>query len=315
MDLRSIAAALGGEVSGRHVLCPGPGHSRNDRSLSVKIEPNAPGGLLVHSFCGDDPITCKDYVRSKVGLPQWQPGEDDRDRTVPQHKIASHDRAVIEREAEERRPMTEDDLDRIERARRIWDEADDPRNTLAEVYLRQHRNLNLPDDLAGNVLRYHPRCPWRDENIGKTIRVPALIAAFRSIDDDAITGIHRIALKPDGSKIDRKMLGMVRRTAVKIDAAAGRELLIGEGIESCMAARQLGCRVPVWALGSSSLITFFPVVAGVRRLLIHGEPGEASAEAVKSCGQRWSRAGRRVDIVYSTVGSDFNDEIMMKAAQ
>jgi hypothetical protein len=34
-DLRSLARALGGEVVGRQVLAPGPGHSRRDRSLSI----------------------------------------------------------------------------------------------------------------------------------------------------------------------------------------------------------------------------------------------------------------------------------------
>src|SRR5262245_56379423 len=55
LDLRSIARALGGEISGRQILAAGPGHSRSDRSLSVRIEPEAPDGFLVHSFAGDDP--------------------------------------------------------------------------------------------------------------------------------------------------------------------------------------------------------------------------------------------------------------------
>jgi hypothetical protein len=36
LDLRAIARALGGEVSGRRVLAPGPQHSPKDRSLCVK---------------------------------------------------------------------------------------------------------------------------------------------------------------------------------------------------------------------------------------------------------------------------------------
>src|SRR5262245_27791020 len=60
--------ALGGEVRGSQVHAPGPGHSKEDRSLTVKLDPNAPDGFIVHSFAGDDPLTCKDYVRSKVGL-------------------------------------------------------------------------------------------------------------------------------------------------------------------------------------------------------------------------------------------------------
>jgi hypothetical protein len=32
-------------------------------ATSIKIDPAAPAGFLVHSFAGDDPIECKDYVR------------------------------------------------------------------------------------------------------------------------------------------------------------------------------------------------------------------------------------------------------------
>jgi hypothetical protein len=72
-QLRSWAAALGGEVSGRGVVCPGPGHSARDRSLSVTPSATAPDGFLVHSFSGDDPITCKDFVRAKLGKPEFKP--------------------------------------------------------------------------------------------------------------------------------------------------------------------------------------------------------------------------------------------------
>jgi hypothetical protein len=72
-QLKSWAAALGGDVSGRDVLCPGPGHSAYDRSLSVTPSAAAPDGFLVHSFSGDDPIACKDYVRTKLDLPEFKP--------------------------------------------------------------------------------------------------------------------------------------------------------------------------------------------------------------------------------------------------
>src|SRR6188472_44687 len=69
IDARSIARALGGEVSGPgSVVVPGPGHSRQDRSLSVKIDPAAPHGLLVHSFAGDDFKSCRDHVFAGLGL-------------------------------------------------------------------------------------------------------------------------------------------------------------------------------------------------------------------------------------------------------
>jgi len=45
----------------------------------------------------------------------------------------------------------------MQRARRIWDEAEDARLTLGEEYLTDHRKLDLPNDLAGTVLRFHPQ--------------------------------------------------------------------------------------------------------------------------------------------------------------
>jgi hypothetical protein len=71
-DLSSLAKALGGEVSAGQILAPGPGHSADDRSLSIKLDSAAPEGFLVHSFAGDDPINCRHYVREKLGSLPFQ---------------------------------------------------------------------------------------------------------------------------------------------------------------------------------------------------------------------------------------------------
>jgi RecA-family ATPase len=73
LSLDQLARALNGEIGGSQVLAPGPGHSAVDRSLSVALDSNAPDGFIVHSFAYDDPIVCKDYVRSKLGLPAFKP--------------------------------------------------------------------------------------------------------------------------------------------------------------------------------------------------------------------------------------------------
>ena len=73
IPLDRIAEALGGEVSGGQVLAPGPDHSAADRSLSIKLDDAAPEGFVVHSFADDDPIACRDYVRKKLGLPEFKP--------------------------------------------------------------------------------------------------------------------------------------------------------------------------------------------------------------------------------------------------
>ena len=311
IDIRAAARALGGDVIGRDaVAAPGPGHGPRDRSLTVKLVAGAPDGFVVFSHAGDPWDICKDHVREQLVWPRCQPG-DSRDRRVDPWRVKAFDRAVLDTEIENRE-RTADDRKRIKCARAIWDSGVDPRNTVAEQYLRS-RALSLAEDVAGKVLRHHPSCPWRDENTGATVGVPALVAAFTSIDDDTVTAVHRIRLdQPERwPKADRRMLGVVHRSAVKLNPATD-VLHVGEGIETCLAACHLG-HAPAWALGSAGAIARFPLIDGVACLRILGETGVASAEAVRLCGGRWHAAGRKVQIIMPDVGSDLNDQVMAAA--
>jgi hypothetical protein len=73
LNLHQVAKTLGGKVSGGKVLCPGPRHSADDRSLSVTISATAPDGFAVHSFADDDINACRDHVRKALGLAPFQP--------------------------------------------------------------------------------------------------------------------------------------------------------------------------------------------------------------------------------------------------
>jgi RecA-family ATPase len=82
LDLRQIANALGGDISNGQITAPGPGHkSKSDRSLSIRLDASAPDGFLCHSFAGDDPIRCRDYIRQKCGLPAFKPNGQRRRKT------------------------------------------------------------------------------------------------------------------------------------------------------------------------------------------------------------------------------------------
>lgn len=72
-SLAKIAELLGGDVHGAEVLCPGPGHSAGDRSLSVKPDPADREGFVTHSFSGDSFEDCRDHVRNLLGLPERKP--------------------------------------------------------------------------------------------------------------------------------------------------------------------------------------------------------------------------------------------------
>ena len=127
----------------------------------------------------------------------------------------------------------------------MWEEARNPIGTPGEVYLNR-RSLQLAAELAGPVLRFHDALHFDGR------RVPGLLALFRDVLTDEPTGIQRVFLRPSCERISRRMLGRVRGAAIKIDAdpevVAG--LCVGEGLETCMAARALGFK-PVWALAVS----------------------------------------------------------------
>src|SRR4051812_42136877 len=113
MDLQMIARALGGEVCGRQVRAPGPGHTRQDRSLSIRFDPCAPDGFLTYSFSGDDWRTCRDHVRDHLRLPAWNKGR--REAAVDLAAISS--------------ARGKDAAEGTAKALAIWREARDPRGS------------------------------------------------------------------------------------------------------------------------------------------------------------------------------------------
>jgi putative DNA primase/helicase len=183
---------------------------------------------------------------------------------------------------------------------------------LADTYLRS-RALALTDALAIDVIRYHRACPWHDEATGKTLLVPAMVVAMRSIATNEITAVLRTRLSQEGKKIGRRMLGVARGAAVQLDAdrSVTSCLYVGEGVETCMSARQIGLR-PTWALGSAGAIENFPVLDGIETLKLLAERDVASERAVEACGARWHKAGREVLIYRPRHGKDFNDALQQE---
>jgi hypothetical protein len=183
----------------------------------------------------------------------------------------------------------------------LWSEARDPRRTRAELYLRHWRKLDLPEDLAGEVLRWHPG-------------VGAMLALFRNIMTGEPQAVSRTFLDSHARKIERKFLGPVGGAAMMLDPfdEVTHGLFICEGLETGMAARRYQLR-PIWALGSAGEIERLPVLGGVECLTILGENDcAANARAIEACGARWHAAGREVQIVNPTFGKDLNDTIMSK---
>ena len=280
-DLRAIARALGGEVVGRQVVAPGPGHSPQDRSLSIRLSATAPEGFLAFSHAGDDFAACRDHVKRALGVDadEWKRHEPQRRRPRPTPPVGNDDRTGP--------------------ALALWRQGVDPRVPLVERYLAS-RGLELGDDIAGEVLRWHPG-------------IRAMLALFRDIRSDEPRAISRTFLDQDGRKIERKFLGPVGGCAIKLDDddEVTQGLHVGEGVETCLAARQLGLR-PTWALGSAVAVAAFPVLSRIECFTLLAEHCEVNARAVEQCAARWHEAGREVFIIEPKRGKDLNDAILLR---
>lgn len=270
LSLRNIADTLGGDViSNRYILCPGPGHSRDDRSLKVKFR--ADGSFSVTSFAGDDWQQCKDYIRDRLGLPNdWQ-RHDNTD--APGIHLRERD---------------DDEPARIRTALQRWKNAIPIAGTLAEKYLAS-RELTY----NGDAIRFRQN--------DRT-----MVALMTDIITAEPTGVHCTYLDRDGRKVERKMHGRAGGAVVRLssDDSVHHGLAIGEGLETCLATGF----TPVWACLSAGTMERFPVLTGIDCLTIFAD-NDASGTglaAAKTCAERWHAADREVLIhVPARTGLDF----------
>jgi putative DNA primase/helicase len=139
------------------------------------------------------------------------------------------------------------------------------------------------------------------------------------------TGVHRIALHPDGKLIGRMGLGIKQGSAVKLwgDAEITTALCVGEGIETTLAAAtrvQLRNTLlrPAWSLVDAPNIASFPVLPGGAiehlTILCDADHNETGQRAARTCAKRWAATGCDVEILIPNVlGEDFNDLIKRAA--
>jgi hypothetical protein len=227
-----------------------------------------------------------------------------------------------QREATTKQPNEEPDGTR-NLALALWRASIEPRGTIVEQYLKS-RALDLPREAAFEAIRFRPNCYF-----GPDERFPAMVCLVRNIVTNEPQGIHRTALTADGTAIKRpdkagrlktfrKSLGSISVGAIKLDPDEDVEqgLSVGEGIETCLAGRQMGLR-PVWSAVNTSGVEKFPVLPSVDGLHIFKEndANGASAKDVEACARRWYDAGRDVIIVEPDTAKDLNDELREAAAR
>ena len=229
-DLKVLARLLDGDVSGSQVVAPGPGHSRKDRSLSVRLSPSAPDGFIVFSHAGDDWRESRDYVRERMGLPR---------RTAPRRPSEVR-RRVPERQEDDGRPLS------------LWRRRQPVVRSIAERYLREARGYHGPIPATLGFLPPQGEHPT------------ALIAAFGlatesepaviDIADAKVRGVHLVRLAPDGrSRLDKITVGRGALGSPIIVAPLndGLGLAITEGIEDALSIH-IATGLGAWATGGAS---------------------------------------------------------------
>ncbi len=291
MTAEAIAKALRGRKVGGGWMARCPSH--NDREPSLSIIDAKGGKVLVRCHAGCDQARVIAALRSR-GI--WY--IDDR-RNGPRSNT------------NKRSAASEPDhytAKRIEAALALWRATQPANGTLVERYLHSR---GLYDTLPPNALRFHAGLKHPSGGIW-----PAMVALVTRGSDDTPLAIHRTFLARNGgakAPVDpqKMMLGPCLGGVVRF-AERGRVLMVGEGIETSLAAMQATGHA-AWAALSTSGLRGLDLPRDARDVIVlvdGDDPGEAAAQ---DCAWRWKREGRRVRIARAPQGLDFNDLLVRPA--
>lgn len=281
MTAETIAKTLGGRKAGGGWAARCPAH--DDRTPSLSIRSTDDGKVLVHCHAGCGQEQVVSALRSR-GL--WTSNGPPNQRPSVQYK---------------------DDTKRSKAALSIWQAATPAANTVIESYLAS-RGLQLP---PFSTLRFHPGLKHPSGGIW-----PAMVALVTKGTDGTPLAIHRTYLARDGVRKapvepTRMMLGPCRGGAVRL-APPGDVLMVGEGIESCLAAMQASGH-PAWAALSTSGMRSLDLPTNIRDAIVLADGDAAGEAAARDCAWRWTRQSRRVRIARPPQGMDFNDMLLGRA--
>jgi putative DNA primase/helicase len=291
MKAETIAKALGGRKAGGAWMACCPAHDDREPSLSII---DAKGGkVLVRCHAGCDQAQVIAKLRSR-GL--WEDNSHrQRDFIRQQPRLSANDQP------------DRDDAKRTEAALAIWQATAPAGNTLVESYLVS-RGLRLPPP---PTLRFHAGLKHPSGGIW-----PAMVALVTCGADDTPLAIHRTFVARDGAgkapvEPQKMMLGPCRGGAVRL-ASPGAVLMVGEGIESCLAA-MLATGRPAWAALSTSGLRALDLPDTARDVIVLADGDDPGEVAARDCAWRWKRESRRVRIARPPQEMDFNDLLMARA--
>lgn len=292
MKAESIAKDLGGRKVGAAWMARCPAH--DDHAPSLSIADALDGKVLVccHAGCNQ-----RDVIAALRARGVWDAVEQRSSRFLRKpHRVSPGE-------------TDSDATRRTEAAIAIWRDSQTAKGTMVETYLRS-RGLVITGPVS---IRFHAGLKHPSGGVW-----PAMVALVTRGDDGNPIAIHRTFLAFEGkgkAPVDpvKMMLGPSRGGAVRLGPASDG-LMVGEGIETCLAAQQASGR-PAWAALSTSGLRALDLPREVRDVIVLADgddPGEAAAQ---DCAWRWKRQGRRVRIARPPHGMDFNDLLMRRASR
>jgi putative DNA primase/helicase len=283
MTAEAIAKALGGRKAGGGWTARCPAH--DDRAPSLSIRDADDNKVLVRCHAGCDQERVIAALRRRGFWAENGP------RTLS--RMAR--RTPIEHNPDH------DDAKRTQAALAIWQSAKPAQGTPVETYLAS-RGISLP---SPDALRFHASLKHPSGGIW-----PAMAALVTNGADGTPIAIHRTFPAHDGGgkapvEPQKMMLGPCRGGAVRL-ADASDVLMVGEGIETCLAA-MLASGHPAWVALSTSGLRSLHLPKDVREVIVLADGDDAGEAAARDCGRRLRREGRRARIAWPPKGRDFND--------
>lgn len=280
-----IAKGLGGRKAGSSWMARCPTHHDRRPSLSIRVADD--GKVLVHCHAGCDQDRVIAALRSR-GL--WA----ESGRRLSKCSAARAAGSQPDR----------DDAIRTKAALAIWKATMPTDGTQVEKYLAS-RGLHISPP---TTLRFHPGLKHPSGSSW-----PAIVALVTHGADDAPLAIHRTFLARDGrgkAPVDpqKMMLGPCRGGAVRL-APSGDLLMVGEGIETCLAGMQ-ATGYPAWAALSTPGLRALDLPDDIRDVIVLADGDPAGETAARDAALRWNREGRRARIAHPPQGMDFNDMLV-----
>ncbi len=217
MTAETIAKGLGGRKTGSGWMARCLVHDDSDPSLSIQDADD--GKILVRCHAGCNQGRVIAALRAR-GL--WEDTGRRQGRFIrPQQRRVGKDNP------------DRDDAKRTQAALRLWQASVPASSTLVEIYL-QSRGLHIQQPPS---IRFHAGLRHPTGGIW-----PAMVALVTRGMDDATLAVHRTFLARDGAGKApivpaKMMLGPCRGGAVRL-GTLGDVLMVGEGIETCLAASQ-----------------------------------------------------------------------------